>query len=748
MSLWLGQFAWVWQPIVSPSHIVAGATFLVVAAVFAYWRSFGRAPRANLVLLTMRLVWAITLAVLLFGPSTELPPRTDSEKSQLRILLDTSASMQTNDCQSRSRFDFAVKRWLNDEVLAKLGQHHQVRLQQFSDQLRPLTKDHLNENAASVATGRATFLADKVRTVLSQVSSNRKPTELLVISDGHDHSETPMEPVSALAKSRKAPVYTVTLGGRSLHRDLTVVAVPMQDFLLTNEPGAILVKLYQVGLDDARTSLRMQCGEQIHETEVAFDGQRMLEIQMPIQQSEEGQYEYSIAVEPLAGEMEKENNRQVVFCDVKQRRLKVLLLEGQPYWDTKFLAQSLRKDERIQLVQVTQVSLQNRETILSRAQTDLTADLPDSVEKWQAYDLVVLGRGLHHLLEADNAKQLVNYVVDGGGNVVFARGRAGHDDHAEEIWSQLSVLEPVVWAPGDERDLPISLTNAGKTSPFLSAIKMGMQVDEVFSQLPGLESVSLMDRTKPAAVVLAETVDPAGNAARPALALMQVGRGHVVSLLGQGTWRWSLLSPEHQELAGFYDAFWSNLVRWLVMGSDFPPGQQVTLGLSRTSARLGDPLVVDVALKRRHDHPSEMQLHIREPSGNVRSLQLSKKLGHDLRYRAEFETQQQGIHVVTLEAPGFEPVTQQRKLNVYDIDMERLEASANPQVMRLLAEQSGGQTINPDHPEQLIDLLHQKRMAFQYPPETVYVWDRGAFLFLLVAWAGMEWILRRLTGLL
>ena len=158
--------------------------------------------------------------------------------------------------------------------------------------------------------------------------------------------------------------------------------------------------------------------------------------------------------------------------------------------------------------------------------------------------------------------------------------------------------------------------------------------------------------------------------------------------------------------------------------------------------------MVDVALKRRYDHPSEMQLHIREPSGNVRSLQLSKKLGHDLRYRAEFETQQQGIHVVTLEAPGFEPVTQQRKLNVYDIDMERLEASANPQVMRLLAEQSGGQTINPDHPEQLIDLLHQKRMAFQYPPETVYVWDRGAFLFLLVAWAGMEWILRRLTGLL
>ena len=79
----------------------------------------------------------------------------------------------------------------------------------------------------------------------------------------------------------------------------------------------------------------------------------------------------------------------------------------------------------------------------------------------------------------------------------------------------------------------------------------------------------------------------AGETGPPAIVTMNLGRGTVAAILGEGLWQWSLLSKDKHDLAGFYDTFWSNLVRWLAMGGDFQPGQQVALNLSRTSARLG-----------------------------------------------------------------------------------------------------------------------------------------------------------------
>jgi len=741
---------WMWQPSAAPLHIGAGAAVLVTAAAYAYWRSFRQAPKANIALLLMRLAVIGALVILLFGPSKELPPATDQARTRLRIMFDTSASMQTRDCRSNTRFEFARQQWLNDDFLRQLRQHHDVTLQHFSDRLRPLTRYELDAEMDTVATGRATHLTEKVRESVTQMPAADRPGSMLVISDGHDTTESPIKSTAALAKSRSIPIFTVALGGKTLQRDISVVAVPMQNFLLPNEPGAILVKVFQVGLDDGQTKLRLRMGDQQTETKVRFDGQRMVEFQLPIQHEKEGYYEYSVDLEPLPGEVEHGNNQQTVFCEVEQRRLRVLLLEGQPYWDTKFLAQSLRKDERIQLTQITQVSRKKRETIVSRAEDEHVAAVPDTPQAWQSYDVVILGRGLQNILDADTARQLTKYVVEGGGNIIFARGPSldATDDADADLHSHLAILEPVVWAVGEDLNMPVNLTSSGRTAPFLSATKMGMQIEDVFAQLPGLESMPLIERTKSSAIILAQTVDSEDENVRPALTVMRAGRGRVVSLLGQGSWRWSLLSPEAQDLIGFYDTFWSNLVRWLIMGSDFRPGQQVTLRLSRTSARLEDPVIVDVALKRIPTGQSGLQLSIKQPSGTTHQTSLSRIAGNELRYRTSVPTKSLGVYEVTLTTPDLEPNVQTQKFNVYDINLERLETSASPQTLRLLAEQSGGQPLDIDKPQQLIELLGRKRIALLSPPELVYIWDRGVILFLLVTLAGAEWILRRLAGLL
>ncbi len=63
---------------------------------------------------------------------------------------------------------------------------------------------------------------------------------------------------------------------------------------------------------------------------------------IPVQESEPGQYRVDLSIDAVENEAELANNQQTVFCEVMKRRIRVLVLEGQPFWDTKFLAESLR----------------------------------------------------------------------------------------------------------------------------------------------------------------------------------------------------------------------------------------------------------------------------------------------------------------------------------------------------------------------------------------------------------------------
>ena len=113
------------------------------------------------------------------------------------------------------------------------------------------------------------------------------------------------------------------------------------------------------------------------------------------------------------------------------------------------------------------------------------------------------------------------------------------------------------------------------------------------------------------------------SASRPSSS-MTYGRGTVVGVLGDGLWRWSLLPPDKQNLHGFYDTFWSNLVRWLSMGGEFSPDQQVALHLSRTTVRLGDPLAVDVVYKHTPATGAHPKLEVTNPGNQRRESRWSR----------------------------------------------------------------------------------------------------------------------------
>lgn len=746
---WYPSLALVWEPFASPLKIGAAGVVLAALAVFASARIYREHPGAAVVLLLMRLGVIAAVTALLCGPSRELPQSPQQIRPRLTVLVDTSESMLTGDCAGATRIGFVAGQVLSGPQWRELQSQFDVQVQGFDVDVRPLSLDQVRGDPAGVASGRATHLSEAVSRTVSRVTGGDTGDVVLVVSDGRDTEDAPVQPVAELARARGVPVFAVGVGGDQSAVDAAVLAVPMQDALLPGEPGGILLKVYQSGLDGATAVATLQGHGETQRVRLEFGSQQVIETQLIVEREEPGQYEFEVSLAPVGDETELTNNSQTVFVEVLKRKLRVLLLEGEPFWDTKFLAQSLRKDEQVELTQITQVGAARQEKIVTR-QSGAAPQVPRSAEEWDAYDVVVFGRGLDRLLDAESATALVEFVHNGG-HLVMSRGPAW--DAATEsgavLQTALNVLLPVVWGADVSDALALELTSAGRGTAWFATTKMGVDVEAALARLPGFEQMTGVEREKGGALVLARTVDGGGSrtAGLPAIVRMPYGRGQVVAILGEGLWKWGLLPPDLQDLRGFYDTFWSNLVRWLSLGGDFAPGQQVSLQLSRTSARLGDELTIDVVYRQPPLSGAEPQLEVAGPRGDPVEAALHELPGQSPRYRATLSPTETGVHRVRVQAPGMSPAVLEKRLNVYEVNLERLQTSANYLALQILAEHSGGAMFEAGDLSALGPALSRHRQSLVIPPQREYLWDRGWIMTLLLVWAGAEWLFRRAVGL-
>ncbi len=746
----------IWRPYFEPVAVLLGGGVLVLLALFVCVRTWRNNAPLSLGMLAVRLLVIAALATILMGPS-HLPELTQSPtKPTLTVLLDTSGSMQTEDMDGEPRYTFAVDQWLNNKQLDQLGEQFQIDLITFDAKARQARIEALDPDARTTATARRSNIVDTIQQTLARLPKSADGSAVLMLTDGRDSDGKPLQSAVTLAKERAIPVHTVTLGGASLTRDVALVAVPAQPYLLAGEEGVIDVRVVQNAADNAQTVVHLKTGDEETTHPIRFEGEREVRLKLPIKHDEPGTYEYEVWCDPVPGEIEEVNNRQLVFVDTTASRFRVLLLEGQPYWDTKFIAQSLRKDDRVELVQITQVTDERQEIVVSRADPK-TARLPQTLEEFAQYDVVILGGSIEKILPESLAVMLPGYVRDHGGGVVFARGRAYDTGSVlgRRIGRELSVLEPVVWGRGALSQQEITVMPAGIAHPSLSFLreKAGGDNASYAALMPQLKRMPVVEREKDSALVLASTRSRgSAGAGQPVVVTMPYASGQVVAVLGEGLWRWSMLARRNPDLAGVYDQFWSNMIRWLAMGSGYTPGQDVSLRLGSRGVQVGDEVRIELST-RDPGLLDQYTLEMQGPDGQTAELAL---VGSDtIRRYAVSRPDKPGVYTVSARPKGdtpsgsadTEPALQAR-FSVYDIDLERLESAADPGPMRMLAEQTGGEALNPYEPGELDHVLRRYLSMMTLPPQPSYIWDKGFFLFFLLFIAGFEWIARKLGGML
>ncbi|UUO04357.1 hypothetical protein M4951_13235 [Blastopirellula sp. J2-11] len=742
----------LWLPLA-----IAAAVILVVYAL----RTASKLPRRRLIWVMggMGVCMLIPLVILLNPIWVQRSPPPPG-KPLLTVLIDRSASMGTADGNASGQSRLAVGQAIAQSVVDQLGEDYEIRLRTFDQTTSPTDLQSL---AQLTPEGGVTDLAGSLNQVLGD---DRPPGQaVLVLSDGIDTSgasAASLRKIGERAKALSTPLFVHTIGTQTGVRDLQISLRQSQELAFAEQEVPISVRLsHSYGSPQTTELLLQHNGETVESRVISLTDNAPTEERFYVSQAKSGLYNYAIVAKPLEGEVTNLNNASTLQLRVIDQPVSVLLLEGKPYWDSKFLIRTLSADPSVALTSVVQMApgrfLQRQVQRGSAIKADADAIDPTKVssDQWKIhkgapevlsdpeflsqFQIILLGRSTEAYLTDETLRQLKNWLTTSEGTLVCFRGAP-----ASQLNQQLDALMPIEWSPDRESHFRLALTDMGQSAQWLP--EMGQKLE----LLPSLAVSAKPDDVKPLTTVLATSFGE--TEAVPLITFRPTGRGRVVVLEGSGMWRWAFLPPEHQQQDAVYAQLWRSLVRWLVSHAGLLPHQQIVLRTDAVTLSSNQPAVATLLLR-----PGVWES---TPSVQLTSDSLDKPktivpVGDEESgvFQVNFGRLPPGHYTANALADAATESAAETTFDVTGNLKERLDVVARPVTMQDLADRSGAKALEGDAVDPLPEMLHQAFVEHRdrNRPERIIrtsAWDRWWVLALSFGLWGCTWAIRRMSGLI
>ena len=726
----------VFDPVLPGPIIALLGVLLVLVTVRVYWRvGFSIGWRRNLPLLAFRIAGTALVLALLLQPSRRvtLPPP-DTERVTL-IGVDSSRSMNQRDAGDKTRFDAAKDLLLEAGALAPNGTSANARLRwfQFSDDARPLQASLLD----LAPEGTTTRFHKSISTMLSLADANEVPNALILLTDGHDFEMVNPVKTGTAARLRQAPIYAVALGRQGRVRDVAVRITGYQPYCYVKQKARISATLRLVGceLEDLEVQLLRQ-GQLVQTKHLNAQQFQELPVEFEVAEPETGQYEYEVRIPPLENEVDTANNSAITYLNVVDQQIRVLVLEGDPYWDTAFLQRSLMRNDKFDVDALIRYGADHIRAI---RKTPGTGELhpPETLDQFAAYDVIILGRAVDSLLgpAPDQSMALLDqYVSERGGTVIFSRGSAfGRAAPGE--------LEPVIWGGKTRDHVRLETTAEGR---WLSPFRVLSDGEGGWDALPELVAGSNARETKPLTATFAVATGRDDTAQEAAMVHRRYGRGQVMSIGVDGLWRWALNSKVEGANSAF-DRFWDQMILWLLAGRDFIPNRQYSFRPSSANILLGENVYFRLVLRQPDTRLKSVPATIYYGDTEAGRVNLVLAPSSTSRLTAQFLPERTGRYRAVVNLP--DGTTQESRFIVFTENLEETEVATDTLYLRRLCESSGGRLLAPEELPRLLAELGQA--AASQAPQTILrpVWNAAWVFYLAGLLFGLDWFLRRRWGL-
>jgi len=720
---------WIYTPFWTTRMLALVAVVLLAFAGVRWWRE-----RRAAGLLALRTVIIAALLLVMLNPQALLP-RDQTGKPKLVVLLDASSSMATRDVAGDSRINTAL-RLLNDSATTSaFAKNFVTEARTFDRDVRTVD---LSQLKAEVAQGDASDIATALMSSVSELGDSKSQAGVLLISDGRATTQGTLE-AAQLALARSVPIWTFCPGGPVPRHDLWIETASTEALAFSGAEVELAATLRVAGYPNRSFKLDVLQGDKLIATkEVLPDTNGIGRMAVRVTAPAAGEQRYVFRVPALPEEADTANNERAIFLRSVGEKVRVLLAEAQPHWDTKFLVQSLKRDPHVDLTAVYRLSNSRHVAVVTATGTETRVEqdlFPRSADALNKFDVIVLGRGAEAFFDGSTEKLLTEFLARRGGSLVFARGKPYGGR-----FQPLAKLEPVAWGSGLTPAVRLRPTDAGREHPMFDLGSAGT-LDELLERLPALDQVSVTLGEKPLAVVLAASENSEGPVL---LAYQRYGQGKALSLNASGLWRWSFRETGQEESEIAYRRFWVSLLQWVLSGSQFLPGADVALTSARRYYSSEQPMQFLISTRNVDRVSYQPRLVI---TGDDRTIEVEPRPKGEA-FVAEAGPFPPGTYRVVLRNNVGKPSELSQSVEVLSASLEKRDLSADPETMRRLAQISGGAVLNAADITRMPEVVRRWEASRQLAHRQRPIWDRWWLLTGILGLLAVEWWLRRQEGLL
>jgi len=771
----------------SPTSVIllllAGA-LVGVPAILTYAAVRGKSTRRDRWILgTLRAAAILLLVFCLFRPMLLLSAAVP-QRNYVGVLIDDSRSMQiadvdAGDARPQTRGD--VVRHLvagPDSAIRKaLGDRFLVRYFRFSSGAQRIA------SADDVTfAGTSTRLGDAIEHARQELEAVPL-SGLVVLTDGADNARTPLGDELLSLRARSVPVFTVGIGRERFDKDIEIRRVEAARTALKGSAIVADVLVRQRGYGGQKVSLVVEDeGRVIASEEVALPGDGDLApVRVHVALNDAGPRTLTFKITPQPGEQVAQNNTQQALVVVRDRREKILYVEGEPRSEMAFIRRAVAADSNLQLVTLQRTAENTYQRFDVDNGEELAGGFPKSREELFRYRGIVLGSVDASLFTHDQLQMLADFVGVRGGGLLLLGGRHAFGEGGY-AGTPLAPAMPVVI--GGEAvpdsltflaDIKPELTPAGAASAATQIAGTEQKSSERWKTLPPVTSVNFIRGIKPGAVVLVNGVVPTDGRTesapvavrryeQPVLAYQRFGKGLSIALPIQDTRLWQM-DPTTPVDDQTFVTFWRQLLRWLT--SDVP--NRITVASASDVAGVRDPIaltaeVADSAFVMRND--ARVVAHLTAPSGATRDVPMEWAVDRDGEYRATFTPEEAGNYEVVAEVDGgagtpakssaraaTDTAKDRRSDASYvrvnaptESSREFVDAEMRASLLQRIARETGGRFYTPANVASLPEDIALSKRGVTVVNQ-MDLWDMPFIFLMLVGLVCAEWAYRKKRGL-
>lgn len=747
----------------NPWLIIFGLLVFGSAVGIGYWNwrrsAYGRGV-AYLEFLRLTIIAGIVF--LLLEPEwvrIHLP----SQKPQLQVLVDRSRSMLTTDATDSeapgsplvSR-QAATERLLTPDAWAGLQERFDVRIDTFPDGLTNHSREvDQEQSTAPEPQGRESNSSQNSGTDLSAalqsaLVNNQVLRSVIVVSDGDWNQGLPPAETAIKFRASDIPIHTISIGAEQKLPDLEVYDMDLPTFGIVDKSIRIPFSVASsLGRNYAVQATLEVDGSVVDRKEIRVSPMAKTQDFFHWTPAEMGERSVRISIASFPEEGLTENNALESTIQIREERLKVLVIETYPRWEYRFLRNALSRDPG---VEVSCLLFHQKLDKMGGGNRDYLSEFPSDPEVLSEYDVIFIGDiGIgENQLSEEQCEMLRGLVEFQASGLVFLPGPYGFQNSLAE--SSLEPLIPVVAdstminGRGDSTPMHFELTQSGRRSLLT---KLSEQEDlnvDVWSSLPGFQWFMPVSRAKAGAEVLAVHQQAMNEFGRlPLIVTKPYGVGKVLYMATDGAWRWR---RGVEDL--YHYRFWGQVVRWMAYQRHMNRGESIRFYYSPESPQVGQKLALKVNVMSDSGEPvstGNTTMKIQAPGGRSTVLQL-KSAGADSwgLFEGEFTPNEAGKYQITLASSGTSQILE-ANLSVQGSAFEKVGEPAKPYVLQEISKITNGETFELSQ----IASLQNWVLDMPEPPAMVKrtpLWAHPLVMVSIVCLLTLFWIGRKRLGLL